>query len=49
MRREEIVGREGGFPPILLRFTDDDGRFLGLYVKLHGERPELVGPMFKAR
>lgn len=46
MRKQEIVGREGGEPPLMVRFTDDHGRFLGLYVKLRGERPEKVGPLF---
>lgn len=55
MKREEVVGQEGGSPPILLRFWEGDGteapligdRLVGIYARVSMEmEPIALGPMF---
>jgi hypothetical protein len=48
--RNEIIGKEGGCPPILLEFSDaETGEVVGVYSKTASGDGMASGPMFEEK
>jgi len=45
-RKEEILGREGGVPPIFIKFYDHRDRWIGTYYCNKDFHVQTAGPLF---